>query len=196
MRQSSQTQRRCLACRKPLDKAAGLRFVASLEGTLTLDPRQKLPGRGASACARVECLEHASRRGSWVRALRRPVTVPDVPQLAQLAATASERSALQTLGLMQRGGRLAVGARAVGAAISEGQALAVIVLAGVFSARRARDLMHRGHTVAQFSNSETLGRAIGRPPTGALGIPAGRLADVLMAEIKKCNMLTTASARQ
>ena len=133
--ESPQTQRRCLACRKPLDKAAGLRFVASLEGDLTLDPRQKLPGRGASACARLECLEQASRRGAWVRALRRPVTVPAVPRLAEVAAQASERTALQTLGLMQRGGRLAVGARAVGAARAEGQNLAVFVMAGDFSAR-------------------------------------------------------------
>ena len=61
--------RQCLGCREMREKKELLRVVRTPGGTVALDFRGKLPGRGAYVCRSAECLEKAVRTRALERAL-------------------------------------------------------------------------------------------------------------------------------
>ena len=61
--------RQCLGCREMKPKRELLRVVRSPEGEVALDPRGKLPGRGAYVCPNSECLKRARKSRALERAL-------------------------------------------------------------------------------------------------------------------------------
>lgn len=76
-----QPQRTCIVCREVNAKRSLVRVVRTPEGRVVVDPKGKLPGRGAYLHARQECWL-AARRGSALRqALRLADT--DGEQLAE-----------------------------------------------------------------------------------------------------------------
>ncbi|WP_234356427.1 YlxR family protein [Blastococcus sp. Marseille-P5729] len=64
--------RTCIGCRQQADASELIRFVvdAADPGRLRVDPRRRLPGRGAHLHPTVSCLEAATRRRAFTRALR------------------------------------------------------------------------------------------------------------------------------
>jgi predicted RNA-binding protein YlxR (DUF448 family) len=65
--------RTCIGCRQRSDKTALVRVVAVRESAavaVTPDPRGTLPGRGAHLHPTTRCLELATRRKAFGRALR------------------------------------------------------------------------------------------------------------------------------
>ncbi|MET0953899.1 MAG: YlxR family protein [Aeromicrobium sp.] len=65
--------RTCIGCRHRADKTTLVRVVAVQESTtvvVTPDPRGTLPGRGAHLHPEARCLELATRRKAFGRALR------------------------------------------------------------------------------------------------------------------------------
>jgi hypothetical protein len=54
-------QRLCVACRTMAAKRELIRLVISPDGSISLDPTGKRPGRGAYVCRRRVCLEQAIR---------------------------------------------------------------------------------------------------------------------------------------
>lgn len=66
-------ERRCVACRTLKPRNSLIRLVRLLDGTVALDNRLKLHGRGAYVCNKRECVDGAAKRGGLARALRRPV---------------------------------------------------------------------------------------------------------------------------
>lgn len=61
--------RQCVGCRARAPQNQLLR-IASTDGRLALDPRRRLPGRGAYVHRQVACVQRATKRGSVFRALR------------------------------------------------------------------------------------------------------------------------------
>ena len=61
-------QRQCVGCREMTDKKALIRVVRSPEGTISLDFKGKLPGRGAYVCPNPECLKKARKSRALERA--------------------------------------------------------------------------------------------------------------------------------
>ena len=61
--------RTCVGCRSRDAKAALLRVVV-VDGSLTVDPAGRLPGRGASVHPDPACVDLADRRRAFSRALR------------------------------------------------------------------------------------------------------------------------------
>ena len=65
--------RTCIGCRERADKATLVRVVAAKESTTTVvtpDLSRSLPGRGAHLHPTERCLELATRRKAFGRALR------------------------------------------------------------------------------------------------------------------------------
>jgi len=54
--------RTCLACGRKAAKDELLRLCREASGTVTIDSKQKLPGRGAYVCMSVACAERLARR--------------------------------------------------------------------------------------------------------------------------------------
>lgn len=63
-------ERTCLGCRRKAPRAQLLRLVVDDAGSLVVDARAVLPGRGAWIHPDPSCLERAERRAAFGRALR------------------------------------------------------------------------------------------------------------------------------
>ncbi len=75
--------RTCVGCRERAPAGELLRVIAS-DGRLLPDASKRLPGRGASIHPRESCLQAASRRRAWARALRIAGPVDDSAVVAAL----------------------------------------------------------------------------------------------------------------
>ena len=70
----AQPVRLCLGCREPKIKSEMLRIVRTVEGTVQIDLKGKISGRGAYICKNRACIEKAIRSKALDRALG--VSVP------------------------------------------------------------------------------------------------------------------------
>lgn len=66
--------RQCLGCRTMKPKKELIRIVRAADGTLNIDSKGKMPGRGAYLCHDVVCLEKAVKTKAVDRALEVPMT--------------------------------------------------------------------------------------------------------------------------
>lgn len=81
-----QPQRTCIACRNVSGKRTLVRVVRRPDGTIEIDPKGKVPGRGAYVCASRDCWDLALGQKRIARALN--VTLTE-EQLAMLQAYAA-----------------------------------------------------------------------------------------------------------
>ena len=65
--------RQCVGCREMKPKNELIRVVRSPEGTVSLDLKGKLPGRGAYVCPDPECLKRARKSRALERAFSAPL---------------------------------------------------------------------------------------------------------------------------
>lgn len=66
-------ERTCLACGRKTAKRELLRLSRSPEGTIVIDARQRLPGRGAYVCPTLACAELLQRKHGLQHGLRQQV---------------------------------------------------------------------------------------------------------------------------
>ena len=116
-----QKPRTCVGCREESPRRALIRVVRSPDGSVVVDERGKLPGRGAYLCARRECLERARKSGALARALRTAVPESCYAELErrieEVTAHADPEGCLHELcallGLSRRAGMVLVGSDSV-----------------------------------------------------------------------------------
>jgi predicted RNA-binding protein YlxR (DUF448 family) len=77
--------RTCIACRERHPKRELIRIVRRPDGTLDIDPKGKLAGRGAYLCRNRQCWEEALQPGRLSQALKCQVSAEDVAALNELA---------------------------------------------------------------------------------------------------------------
>ena len=65
--------RQCVGCREMKPKKELIRVVRSPEGTVSLNLKGKLPGRGAYVCPDPECLKRARKSKALERAFSAPL---------------------------------------------------------------------------------------------------------------------------
>jgi hypothetical protein len=76
----------CVGCRTLQPRDRLIRLVRRPEGDVVLDNAQTLHGRGAYVCRDRRCIEQATRKGGFAKALRRAVPeelIKDVVALGQ-----------------------------------------------------------------------------------------------------------------
>ncbi len=61
--------RQCVACRAKKEKRELVRVVRAPDGTVAIDTRGKMAGRGAYLCKEISCLEKAVKSRALQRAL-------------------------------------------------------------------------------------------------------------------------------
>jgi predicted RNA-binding protein YlxR (DUF448 family) len=66
-------ERTCLACGRKTNKAELLRIACNKEGSMSIDPRQRLPGRGAYVCRSPACGERLKKKKGLHHGFRQPV---------------------------------------------------------------------------------------------------------------------------
>ena len=80
--------RMCVGCRQRAAARSLLRVVAQ-DGELIPDPNRRLPGRGANVHPTSKCVETATAKKAWARALRVPGPLGTAAVLAHLALSES-----------------------------------------------------------------------------------------------------------
>ena len=75
--------RQCVGCREHREKPQLIRVVRSPQGEISLDPKGKLPGRGAYLCPDPNCLKRAVKSRALERALETPIPEDVAKTLAE-----------------------------------------------------------------------------------------------------------------
>ena len=65
--------RMCVGCREMKEKRELIRVVRNTDGTVGIDRKGKMPGRGAYLCPNEECLKKAVKQRQLERALEVPI---------------------------------------------------------------------------------------------------------------------------
>lgn len=115
--------RTCLATRKNVPVEQMLRFVAAPDGSVVPDLSRNLPGRGAWVTASRDAIEKAIAQKAFSRAFRGKASADE--KLVALVGHLIERSALESLSLANKAGRIVTGNAKVESAILSGKALAI-----------------------------------------------------------------------
>ena len=68
-------ERTCLACGRKTDKTALVRLARLPDGNIALDPRQRLPGRGAYVCRALACGELLKKKKGLHHGFHEPVAM-------------------------------------------------------------------------------------------------------------------------
>ena len=74
-------QRQCVGCREMKNKRDLIRVVRSPEGTISLDFKGKMPGRGAYVCPDPACLAKARKSRALERAFETAIPTEVYDQL-------------------------------------------------------------------------------------------------------------------
>lgn len=191
--------RRCVAGGTVQGKELMLRFVVAPDGGLVPDIEERLPGRGLWLMADKGALALALRKGSFSRAARRAVRVPE--DLPGLLDTLLERRCLDRIGLARRAGQLVAGFEKVrdalrGGRVAKAGAPALLVEAADGSAEQQAKVTYLAPTlpVVRLFDSAHLAAAVGREWTAHAVVARGGLADGLWRDVRRLAGLRGISA--
>ncbi|SDL50330.1 LSU ribosomal protein L7AE [Geoalkalibacter ferrihydriticus] len=176
-------QRSCLGCRKALDKSSLVRYVLAADGQVTVDFRQKLPGRGAYTCVSRKCLREAVRREQFRRAFRGRNQATVEPVLAAELERQLAEKVDNLLGMVRKAGFALGGGNLVLSALEKEGGLALVIVArdiseGVLEKIRRRTQAF-GVPLYTWGEKQSLGRCMGREERSVIGVKQGKLAMAL-----------------
>ncbi len=183
--------RTCVACRKEEAREDLLRLVAAPDGSVVVDLRARLPGRGAWVHPDRACVEIASgRRGLLSRALDASV---DATSLLERVRAAVESSALDGLSMAAAAGALVGGHDLLEGALRSGEVVEVVVASDA-SERTIDSLRSSAREGMAFTRvslgREKLGARVGRGDRAALGILPSRAASPLRRQLRRLRALS------
>ena len=168
-------ERQCVSCRDRGQRDDLIRLVQAPDGTVVVDLKARLPGRGAWVHPCRECLQLTAKRGLLSRAFRGPVRADDLEVRVHDAVLAAMRDGLS---LAAAGGGLVGGHDALVHAMREGRVQQVAVASDVAQRTRAALEAAAGGDVTLIDvplDREALGAQIGastRAAVGVLPVPA------------------------
>jgi uncharacterized protein len=116
--------RRCALTRRSRPKGELMRFVLAPDGTIVLDLKERLPGRGVWLTAAHDAVAEAAKRHVFARALNTEVKVPEgfTGTVDRLLAEA----ALGAFALANKAGEVVFGTAKVEEAIAKGKVLGLV----------------------------------------------------------------------
>lgn len=191
-------QRSCIGCREVREQSGLIRFVRAPDGTLLLDYRHKLPGRGAYTCLNRQCLERAVNRRQFDRALRAPCLPTTADQLITALRQAIESRLSALLGMARKSSQLLSGGNQVLDALDKPGALAAVILTEDISTGVAGKLTGkaRGGDVPclRFATKAGLGQLLGRGERSVAALLNGPLATAFLDEWQRYQAITAECA--
>jgi predicted RNA-binding protein YlxR (DUF448 family) len=162
--------RACIACRTSRPKDEMVRYARSPDGSVHVDIKARLPGRGAWTCPARGCIERAIDKGAFARAFDEPCLV-DAGALLKAVGDGLDEAVTGGLGMLRRQGDAVCGREAALRAHQE-KPLAFVVVAADLSERSKAEVDERfvGATVWHGPPLAVLSHAVGRPETGVIGV--------------------------
>jgi predicted RNA-binding protein YlxR (DUF448 family) len=138
-----------------------IRLVRSPGGTVVIDERGKLPGRGAYLCVRRECLEKARKSKALVRALKVEISEDLYAQIEEYVETYKEkhdegdiqRELRFLLGLSRRAGLIYIGIDSVKSECKNLRAHEpLLIMTAADSSEAVRDAVRKQIESAEFQH--------------------------------------------
>ncbi len=167
-----------------------MRIVAGPDGAV-IDYREKLPGRAAYVCPRVECIRKALEKGNLSRALHLKVRPPEAEAfIAALEATITEK-VRSLISMAAKAGTLAAGYSAVNDALEKGRAELILYTCDIAHGTREKVADQRTASLPQttlFTRDE-LGRILNRELVGVVAFEDKGFADAVWKETQRLKSL-------
>jgi hypothetical protein len=181
--------RTCLGCRKAFARNDLLRFVLAPQGTLLVDYRGRLPGRGAYTCVDRGCIAEAVRRRQFSRTFKRELLpVADDFITLELSRQIQERIC-GLLGMARKAHQLLSGSSLILDRLSAGAPLAFILIASDVSDGIGQKVVNRATSRSvrfyRMFEKEFLGRLLGTGQRSVLALVPGSLAAAIRVELER-----------
>lgn len=181
-----QPQRTCIGCRAVFKKDEVVRIAASPLGAV-IDYREKLPGRAAYVCPRLECIKKALGRDNLARALHLKANYPSMDEFVSLLVMNITEKIKSLVVMSAIAGKLAAGYSAVQDAL-EKKRVEMLIFADDLSEGTKEKLMTSDavslRRTTLFTRDE-MGRMLGRELVGVIGIQDKGLADSIWKETER-----------
>ncbi|PNU21192.1 DUF448 domain-containing protein [Geothermobacter hydrogeniphilus] len=185
-------QRTCLGCRETFDQHRLIRFVPAPDGTLLVDYRRKLPGRGAYVCARRQCLLQAAAKGGFSRSFKRELRV-DGQQLLARVADQQRQTIDNLIGMARKAGQGVGGSNLVLGELQRGSDIALVLLAKDVSAGIGNKVClaagNRPVRQPDWLDKSRLGVLCGRAERSVLALRSGPIAEKLLYEFSRYDQI-------
>ncbi len=182
-------RRTCIGCRRSGHQSDFIRFVAAGDGTLMIDYRHKLPGRGAYCCLQRQCIEAAVKKRAFARALKNPQVTADYTQICSALREQVVGRVFNLLGIARKAGAVLSGSQMVLDALSRGDDIAMVLLAEDVSDGIGDKIRHRVGQGAvglhECFDKAALGQALGLAQRSVVAIKRGRLAQTIDYELQR-----------
>ncbi|MCD6581198.1 MAG: DUF448 domain-containing protein [Desulfuromusa sp.] len=186
-------QRTCIACRQAKDKNQLVRYVVAPDGTVLVDYRQRLPGRGAYTCISIQCLGDAVKKNSFKRCFKGQCHSVDLDELRQQLVLAVEQKITNLIGMSRKSGQVISGSNAVIDALRKKSSLALVIIAEDISAaigQKIETLVRRENIYsARLYKKQMIGQMLGKEERSVIAVQAGLLADSLLNELHRYRQL-------
>jgi predicted RNA-binding protein YlxR (DUF448 family) len=155
--------RMCALTRQSRPAADLLRFVLTPAGSVVVDLKHKLPGRGLWLSISRETLDQAVRKGIFQKGFKRPID--GLSTLAAETEALMVRGVCDALSIAAKAGEVVSGAGKVADLVESGQSIALIHAAdGAFDGIRKLNALigQQNIRVIRVLNSDELDLALGR----------------------------------
>ncbi len=175
----SSTLRRCLVTGEIKEKALLIRFALDLEGRVTPDLAERLPGRGLWVSADNASLQQAVSKNMFSRSAKTKAIIPD--QLLENIPIIFKRRCLELLGLARSAGATVTGMPQIEHGLRTGKIS--IVLMASDAGRDSRKKLSRVPFAETGLTREELGQALGQEHLASIGMRSYTITQKLLTEL-------------
>jgi len=186
-------QRTCVACRENKPQEQLVRYVVAPDGTLVVDYRQRLPGRGAYTCCDSNCLRTAIEKKQFQRSFRGHCQLGGFDSMLVQLRQALEQKIINLLGMGRKSSQVVSGSNAVITALRQGAELGVVLMTQDISpqiAGKIAALAERQQVdFSRLLSKDLLGQILGKGERSVVAVARGSLADAILIELHKYRQL-------
>lgn len=189
-----QPERTCIGCRGVFKKDEVVRIVAGPAG-FVIDYREKLPGRAAYVCPRIDCIRKALGKGNLTRSLNSKASPPAEQEFISMLLASSTEKVKSLIVMAAKAGMLLSGYSAVHDGVEKGRVKALLFATDLSDGTREK-IMASGAAPkrqAAFLTKGEIGALLNRELVGILGITDSRFADAIFNETDRLKNLISAS---
>ncbi len=182
-------QRTCVACRRSKAQDELVRYVVAPDGTLLVDYRHRLPGRGAYTCIDLNCLRKAVEGKQFQRSFRGRCREVIYESLAEELQQSVRQKMMNLLGMGRKSDQLISGSNAVRTALRQGKGVALVIMTEDISSAIAEKIRASAErqkvTCCQLFGKGMLGQILGKGERSVVAVQTGTLANALLLELQR-----------
>lgn len=182
-------QRTCVACRRSKAQGELVRYVVAPDGTLLVDYRHRLPGRGAYTCIDLNCLRKAVESKQFQRSFRGRCHEVVYESLAEELQQSVRQKMMNLLGMGRKSDQLISGSNAVITALRQGKGVALVIMTEDISSAIAEKIRASAErqkvTYCQLFGKGMLGQILGKGERSVVAVQIGTLANALLLELQR-----------